>query len=72
MVQGKNVSPDGNLVTYNVRLTQETKDILQALAKVQKLSGGQRELIELMLSAYREKHPKTYQKAIDFLKLIDM
>lgn len=71
MVQGQRVSPRENLVPYNVRLEKEVKQILNAIVQVQKLPGGQRELIDLMLAAYQDKYPTTYQKAVELVKLIN-
>lgn len=71
MVRGQRVDSERNLVPYNVRLEPETKQILWALGQVQKLPGGQRELISLMLSAYRDKFPAVYQKAEEMVRIIN-
>lgn len=71
MVQGQKVSPDENLVMYNVRLERETKQLLQALVQVQKLPGGQRDLIDQMLQAYREKFPATFKRAAELIQILN-
>lgn len=71
VVKGQQVNPDNVLVPYNVRLELKTRQFLQALVQVQKLPGGQRELIGLMLLAYREKYPTATEKAIELIKLIN-
>lgn len=70
MPKGETVKAGAKLVPYNTRMAAEMKALLDALVKVQKLPGGQRELIERMLAAYETKYPADVGRAREIVALL--
>jgi hypothetical protein len=58
------------LVPYASKVEPEVKATLEALAQVQGMKGGQRELINDMLAAYKIAKPDAYEKATQLMELI--
>lgn len=63
-------TPIGDLVPYNTKLKPETKDKLDALAKVLRLDG-QRELLEKLLAVYEEHYPQDVARADELLAVLN-
>ena len=70
MTKGQVVNPSSKLVPYNAKLEASTKALLAALVQIQKLNGGQRELIGRMLEVYEAQYPKDVAKAKEIINLI--
>lgn len=68
MAKGKRC--DIVLVPYQVKIKQDTKDLLAALITVLKLRG-QRELIERLLKVYGEYYPQDIARANEFTAVIN-
>jgi hypothetical protein len=70
MAKGARVVGGSNLIPTSTRIEPETKKMLDALVVVQKLDGC-RELINKMLAAYVEAHPKDVAKAKKLIAVLE-
>jgi hypothetical protein len=70
MARGTRVEDGKKLLHYNTKLEKETKDLLAAVVRVQKLDG-QRELITKMLEAYEKANPEDFKKARNLIAFLE-
>jgi len=70
MAKGKRITDGKTLVVYSTKVGQETRALLDALAKANGPEFGQRELLEEMIPLYMAANPEKAQKAQALLELL--
>lgn len=70
MAKGKRITDGKTLVVYSTKVGQETRALLDALAKANGPEFGQRELLEEMIPLYMAANPEKAEKAQALLVLL--
>ncbi|GKU79273.1 hypothetical protein [Paenibacillus sp. L3-i20] len=68
MARGKRIAEGKTLVVYSTKVEQETRALLDALAKANGLDFGQRELLEEMIPLYMAANPEKARKAQAYIE----
>lgn len=68
--EGRDGKSRGQACTLQDQDSGGDEDLLAALVQVQKLPGGQRELIERMIAAYEAKYPADVNRASEIMALL--
>lgn len=60
-----------NLQTYSTKLQEKTVKDIKAIVAVSNEFKGERELIEVMVKEFKEKHPEKAEKAKEYSELME-
>lgn len=70
-MKGKQLTTGVTLVNFNSKVQQETKDLVDALIKVNDLGiGSAREFLEAAVELFKKEYPDNMAKADQYLVLI--